>query len=255
MISNAARGRQSTLLLVARAASIGRRFKAFSSLSPPLFLVVHNIDGPALQDFTVQRALAELLVQSRGRCQRRDDYDVSCAMIRLVASVDNVDASGLLWDTATLDKFAWIWKQTTTYDPYNDEILYGSFETPPTTSRMTQTVIHTEESILNVLNSIASRHSEVLKELATMQLQQSTTNNDAGGLPSDGGFGVVYRKLLKSCEKKMFVTSDTNLRIMMRELTDHNIVQAMKRDDGTEIVFVADPAQILKQIEKLKVSS
>ncbi|KAJ6415523.1 hypothetical protein OIU84_004344 [Salix udensis] len=69
-------------------------------------VVVHNIDGPGLRDSESQQYLAQL---------------ASCSHIRIVASVDNVNAP-LLWDKKMVHtQFNWCWYHIPTFAPYNVE--------------------------------------------------------------------------------------------------------------------------------------
>ncbi|CAN8287362.1 unnamed protein product [Cochlearia groenlandica] len=66
-------------------------------------VVVHNIDGPALRDPESQQTLAKLAY---------------CSHIRIIASIDHVNAP-LLWDKKMVHKqFNWIWHHVPTFAPY-----------------------------------------------------------------------------------------------------------------------------------------
>lgn len=81
--------------LLEKAKSVAARYR---SSPDPLFLLVHNIDR--LKTPLVQETLADLHHHSKSPEGR--------TMIRIVASVDHVDASLSLWDAPTLHKFAWV---------------------------------------------------------------------------------------------------------------------------------------------------
>ena len=67
----------------------------------PLYCVFHNIDGPSLRSRDVQEALASLVAHST-----IVGTDVNA--VRLVASIDHVNASALLWDNRTSANFSWV---------------------------------------------------------------------------------------------------------------------------------------------------
>ena len=70
-----------------------------SSRTRPLFLLIHNIDGVGLRNRFAQDAISTLTVDSR-----KDDTP----MIRVVASVDNVNAGMFLWNPQVKHKFDWV---------------------------------------------------------------------------------------------------------------------------------------------------
>ncbi|PQM34939.1 origin of replication complex subunit 2 [Prunus yedoensis var. nudiflora] len=66
-------------------------------------VVIHNIDGPGLRDSETQQVLARV---------------ASCSHIRMVASIDHVNAP-LLWDKKMVHtQFNWCWHHVPTFAPY-----------------------------------------------------------------------------------------------------------------------------------------
>ena len=74
----------------------------------PVYLVVHNLDGPALRGERAQAALSLL---------------ASSPLVRLICSVDHINAP-LIWDQGKLTRYNFVWFDTTTYAPYTDETRY-----------------------------------------------------------------------------------------------------------------------------------
>lgn len=84
--------------LTRRATTIAKRIA--TTRSRPLFLLIHNIDGVGLRNVFAQEALAILTANSNNK-------DGS-PMIRIAASVDNVNASMVLWSPYVEHKFDWV---------------------------------------------------------------------------------------------------------------------------------------------------
>jgi hypothetical protein len=76
---------------VKKAASIAKRIA--SSRSRPLFILIHNIDGLCLRTAEAQDSIATLTVSS---------------CIRVVASIDNVNAAMILWSPEVAHKYNWV---------------------------------------------------------------------------------------------------------------------------------------------------
>lgn len=86
--------------LVKKAASIAKRIA--SSRSRPLFILIHNIDGVGLRTADAQDSIATLTDNS---CKDGSPY---MPLIRVVASIDNVNAAMVLWSPEVAQKFNWV---------------------------------------------------------------------------------------------------------------------------------------------------
>ncbi len=84
--------------LVKRAQCIARKLAAGSN---SLYIILHNIDGIGLRNAVAQSSLATLVVYGMVDNVRR---------IRLVASMDHVNAAAFLWDARTNAGFSWVSK-------------------------------------------------------------------------------------------------------------------------------------------------
>lgn len=204
--------------LITKAVSIAKKFA--SMRSRPLFILIHTIDGVGLSDDFSQRSLQALTKSSEKE---------SCRMIRLAASVDNINAAMTLWSPQVEHNFDWAWKLINTYRPFLNELQDG----PQTTiAKKKQKITGTHKTgvaVLQVLSSLAPRHTEVLQQLVA--IQQANANNL-----------TPYADLKQACVKKMITSSDTLLRNILNELSDHNIIYSEKDEDGNECLYV--PSQL-----------
>ena len=89
--------RDSNKGLAKKAASIAKRIAA--TRSRPLFLLIHNIDGLGLRNPVAQNSIATLTASSNKN---------GLPLIRVVASVDNVNAALVLWSPEVEQKFDWV---------------------------------------------------------------------------------------------------------------------------------------------------
>lgn len=206
---------------VQRAVSIAKRIAlVVESTLRPLYLVLHNIDGAALRNATAQEALSVLVSESRTRS--------GWNAIRLIASVDHVNAPTLLWDTSTRYRFQWVWREAHTQQPYIEEVLESTMAVEISRHNNKKRSKHGKvadsealfndedpatqrDSIFSVLKSLASRHTQALQQLAWLQLESKKN-------------WITYVDLLNQCRLKCVVTHDTQLRSYLGELMDHHIV-------------------------------
>ena len=101
---------------------------------PWAIVVVHSIDGPSLRKPQAQHALSLLAASPR---------------IGMIASTDHVNAA-LLWDSELQGRFSWIWQDTTSYDPFEDESRGETVTTVSTKTRAaTQVCVESKPKINN----------------------------------------------------------------------------------------------------------
>lgn len=167
--------------------------------TPPLFLVVHNIDGPALRDARPRGLLATLALHPR---------------IHLVASVDHVHAP-LLWSAAEVVArkhptsaagegevpsargFAWVFHDLTTFVPYDEEIGAARDVTalpgPGAGAGSGAGGVGggggplTEVAVGHVLASVTAKARKLFRLLATRQLAAMGAGGGGGGGGCGGG--------------------------------------------------------------------
>ena len=116
-----------------------------------------------------------------------------------------------------------------THLPFLEELKDGP---QTTTVKKNQKIRSTQKrgvAVLQVLSSLAPRHTEVLQLLVSMQ--QNNANNV-----------TLYSSLKEDCQAKMITTSETSLRNILTELCDHEIIISKKDDDGNECLYV--PSQL-----------
>ena len=184
----------------------------------PIFWCLHNIDGAGLQNRTAQQGIAALLVNSR--------VTKESSGLRLIASMDHVNATAMLWDTQTQANLAICWKQVHTFRPYLEEMKWGMEEEnrKATLERLKSANESDENDFTEVLSALSPRHSEVLRVLASLQLESPDTP-------------VHYEAFFLMCKHKCVVASDKDLLSFLTELVDHGIVER-GRDGGREMLKI-----------------
>ncbi|OEU16519.1 hypothetical protein FRACYDRAFT_186231 [Fragilariopsis cylindrus CCMP1102] len=177
--------------------------------SRPVSLVIHNIDGIGLCDNRSQEVLAALVSQSRTDC--------GLNAIRLIASVDHINAQELFMNSNARHRLHWLWKEVHTHRPYIAEVLqeqavsenyqYTKYDDDDDDDDD----LNQYESIFSVLKSLASTHAESLRQLAWLHLGSKNE-------------WVPYTDLLQRCRSERIVQADHQLRLYLGELLDHSIL-------------------------------
>ncbi|KAL0720897.1 hypothetical protein Bca4012_035496 [Brassica carinata] len=178
-------------------------------------LVVHNIDGPALRDPESQQTLAQL---------------ASCSHIRIIASIDHVNAP-LLWDKKMVHKqFNWLWHHVSTFAPYKVEGVFF-----PLVLAQGSTA-QTAKTAAIVLQSLTPNAQNVFKILAEYQL----SHPDEDGMPTDD--------LYSASRERFFVSSQVTLNSHLTEFKDHELVKTKRNSDGQECLSIPLSSDALRQL-------
>jgi origin recognition complex subunit 2 len=216
----------------------------------PIFLVIHNLEGFGLRNRLAQETIASLVAYSKVK---------HCGVnaIRLVASVDHVDAPAMLWNASTMALYSWIWKDVHTYRPYVQELVMLSKEEINTSSskkrrssggagkrQQAHLLIDGEgaNKVTKVLQNLANRYTEVIQILATLQLEAQAT------APKQHIHWVDEARLLQQCLNKCTVKSAPQLRTFLNELKDHELVVVQTQGSTSLMVRVPYTEEKLHEI-------
>ena len=215
---------------VERAIQIGRglahQTQEASEPQCPIFLVIHSLDA-RLATPAAQKALAALVTNSTVA------NGVAC--LRLVASVDHVDAPTFLWDAVTEANFSWFPCCVHTHRPFIRE-LSPLIDEDGAARKKTERANRTNtqaQRILDVLRNLAPRHTEVVQLLAQLQVNQDEW--------------VDYLQYRDRCKSACAINKDSQLRHLLTELKDHGLIVS-KTEGSNEFVQIPFSAEKLQEI-------
>ena len=205
--------------------------------SSRLFVMVDSIDGAPLRSH--QDFLSEIASKEN---------------VFLCGSVDHCKV-GLLWSVSQQIRYRWIWLEASTYLPYTNEIK----DLVPFWRDVIDGKTDAASRSINVLNSLTGSHSDIVKQLADLQLMAMTTNssvakktkkgtNDENRDPNAPPVQVRAEDLLKRCRKQMIADNQQKMRSILQELIDHRLVLNSKdRDNGNELFWLPFDREKLEQ--------
>ncbi|KAK1436584.1 hypothetical protein QVD17_02366 [Tagetes erecta] len=178
-------------------------------------LVIHNIDGPGLRDSDTQHLLARI---------------AACSHVRVVASIDHVNAP-LLWDKKMVHvQFNWCWHHVPTFAPYKIEgVFHPLILTHGGASQSVKTATI-------VLQSLTPNAQSVFKVLAEHQL----AHPDEEGMPID--------VLFTSCRERFLVSSLVTLNSHLTEFKDHELVKTRRHSDGQDCLHIPLSKEALEKL-------
>ncbi|XAR64059.1 hypothetical protein NMG60_11024262 [Bertholletia excelsa] len=178
-------------------------------------VLIHNIDGPGLRDPDTQQYLARVS---------------ACAHIRIIASIDHVNAP-LLWDKKMVHmQFNWCWYHVPTFAPYKVEgIFYPLILAHGGASQSVKTA-----SI--VLQSLTPNAQSVFKVLAEHQL----AHPDEEGMPINALYTI--------CRERFLVSSQVTLNSHLVEFKDHELVKTRRHSDGQDCLYIPLTTEALEKL-------
>ncbi|XP_059636575.1 origin of replication complex subunit 2 [Cornus florida] len=178
-------------------------------------IVIHNIDGPGLRDSETQQYLAKI---------------AACSHVRIVASIDHVNAP-LLWDKKMVHtQFNWCWYHVATFAPYKVEGIF--FPLILAHGGTAQTV----KTASIVLQSLTPNAQSVFKVLADHQL----AHPDEEGMP--------VNELYTICRERFLVSSQVTLNSHLTEFKDHELVKTRRHSDGQDCLYIPLTTEALEKV-------
>lgn len=181
----------------------------------PLFIIIHNLDGPMLRAAKTQTVLAHL---------------AALPGIHLVASFDHINAP-LILDSIQMRYYNALWTDATTFNHYSEET---SFEN---SLLLQQSGALTLSSLIHVFKSLTPNGKGIFLVLAKYQIDQKDNSSYAG---------MSFMDLRQRCWEKFLVNSDLSLRGQLTEFKDHKLIRFKKGPDGVENITIPLDAVKLK---------
>ncbi|XP_068227017.1 origin recognition complex subunit 2 [Palaemon carinicauda] len=178
-----------------------------SADAEPLFIVVHNLDGPMLRSDKVQTTFASLASLSR---------------VHLIASIDHINAP-LIFDSGKMSSYNALWFDATTLAPYSEETSYEN------SLLVQQSGALALSSLIHVFKSLTPNAKGIFLMLARYQLDQKDNSNYAG---------LSFSDMYQRCRETFLVNSDLTLRAQLTEFKDHKLIRSKKGHDGTEHLLI-----------------
>ncbi|XP_063862426.1 LOW QUALITY PROTEIN: origin recognition complex subunit 2-like [Scylla paramamosain] len=190
----------------------------------PLFIIVHNLDGPMLRAAKTQSVLANL---------------AALTSIHLVASFDHINAP-LMLDSIKMRHYNALWIDATTLDHYSEET---SFEN---SLLLQQSASLTLSSLIHVFKSLTPNGKGIFLLLAKYQTDQKDNSSY---------MGMSFVDLRQRCWEKFLVNSDLSLRAQLTEFKDHKLIRFKKGTDGVETIIIPlDEIKLKDFIEQQELS-
>nr|CAG4652061.1 EOG090X0AVI [Triops cancriformis] len=180
-----------------------------------LYLLIHNIDGPSLQNEKAQDCLSRL---------------ATIDGIHIVASIDHINAP-ILWDATKASRFRFLHFDATTFGPYVEET---SFENSILDQQSSTLAL---SSLVHVFASLTPNAKGIFMLISKHQLEQEDSNYA----------GYAFQDLYRACLDAFLVNSDLTLRAQLTEFVDHKLIRIKRGVDGAEMLVIPLEAQTLKE--------
>ncbi|CAL1394541.1 unnamed protein product [Linum trigynum] len=163
-------------------------------------LLVNNIDGPSFREPESQLLLARI---------------ASCTHIRIIASIDHVNAPLLCDKKMVHTQFNWYWYHVPTFAPYMVEGVFFPL-----------ILAQSAKTAAIVLQSLTPNAQGVFRVLAQYQL----SHPDEEGMPIES--------LYAASRERFLVSSQVTLNSHLTEFKDHELIKTRRNTDGQDCVYI-----------------
>ncbi|ETP24936.1 hypothetical protein F441_02146 [Phytophthora nicotianae CJ01A1] len=188
---------------------------------PPVYLLVHSIDGLALRNPEAQTCLSWL---------------AKAPFIGLIASMDHINGPSI-WKEEDSLRFEWLSQNLDTYLPYTNEIELRL-------SRQTKSTDATSNGVKFILQSLTPTDVATLQELARQQLAASDSSKSRGRKLKDTKL-APYQAVYEACRKKLLHATPLAMKNSVKCLEDHGLLKKC-RIHTVEYLEIPLPELIIK---------
>ena len=218
-------------------------FSAPTADVPHVYLVVHSLDGPGLRSAGLQALLSVLS---------------ALPTVHVVASVDHARAP-LMWDAATRARFTFAHARVDTWAAYEEEAKgsgMSMMEEEGTTGRggrggergvreVVQSLTPSHRALLHIIAELfitrsqekdrllQERRASRAKAKAAAAVVEETKEERPSPEEADAASTsrlvlISFADIVARCEEQMVGRGEAGIRGLMRELTDHRLVDAVQ---------------------------
>jgi origin recognition complex subunit 2 len=190
--------------------------KLYHDVPDRIYLLLHNIDAPALRTPRAQEHLSLL---------------AHIPQLHLLASTDHLNAA-LLWDNRQLDRFNWLWLHVPSYARLNSETSYEGQISDQFAARRPGG----RRGALQVLQTLPAKAKQIFLVLARSQLADPQSR------------GLEFEQYLAQCQEQFLTSTSTVFKATLGEFVDHQLIQMKRAADGALYCNTPLHLSTLKQI-------
>ncbi|RLN86808.1 hypothetical protein BBJ28_00008088 [Nothophytophthora sp. Chile5] len=195
---------------------------------PPVYLMVHSIDGLSLRTPEAQTCLSWL---------------AKASFIAVVASMDHINGPSI-WKEEDSLRFEWLSQSLNTCEPYTNEMELRL-------TKRTKTADASSSGVKFILQSLTPTDVGTLREVARLQLAAQEAAKGRRGKTKEAKL-AAYQSVFEACRKKLLHSNHLAMKNSIKCLEDHGLVK-QTRVHSVEFVEIPLPEPIIRmEILKLE---
>ncbi|KAL3662345.1 hypothetical protein V7S43_012672 [Phytophthora oleae] len=171
---------------------------------PPIYLLVHSIDGVALRNPESQTCLSWL---------------AKSPFIAVIASLDHINGPSI-WKEEDSLRFEWLSQNLDTCEPYTDEIELRL-------AKRAKTANATSSGVKFILQSLTPTDVATLQEIARQQLAAGDSSTRSSR-KSTGTKLALYQSVYEVCRKKLLHSTQLAMKNSVKCLEDHGLLKKIR---------------------------
>lgn len=168
---------------------------------PPVYLIVHSIDGLALRHAEAQTCLSWL---------------AKAPFIHLIASMDHINGPSI-WPEEAVLRFEWLSQNLDTCQPYTNEIELRL-------AKRAKLADVTSSGVKFIMQSLTPTDVATLQEVARQQVALSEPGTLQRRKRKDMDF-ALYQSVYEACRKKLLHATPLAMKNSVKCLEDHGLLK------------------------------
>ena len=179
----------------------------------------------------------------------------NCRAIGMITVVNNINSvcNALLPDTSSL--FNWVYVHCSTFAPKTTELCLQDFGINYASYAAQHRDLEGEgnndslSSTKFIISSLTRKHKDILRVLCSYITAEEKKRERMDMAPKTPIIVMPWSLFVNSCIDSLIVKSDPDMRFLMRELIDHNILQQDTDQNGLKVISLKNhPVDVLSAL-------
>lgn len=196
----------------------------YANIQARLYIVIHEICGNSFAHIEAQRCLSIL---------------ARCESVSVLATLENLNFP-LLWDGEILNRFNWQYYHIPSYIDHPLPIDHPSLAETNDAERRFPASTNDGCTLDLILRAMTNNHINLIQIICEESIRGSN---------SEMRYMIPIQEILTKAQKKLIVRSKNELKSILKEFIDHDILQLVQFEGKEQIKLMLTKESILRYVK------